>query len=46
MKRWGMLDDDVDNPILPEPNINIRLVVEWLDTYSRRQCRCRKCSVR
>ncbi|MGQ0701086.1 MAG: ferritin-like domain-containing protein [Panacagrimonas sp.] len=30
MKRWGMLDGDE----LPEPNINIRLVVEWLDTYS------------
>jgi hypothetical protein len=28
MKRWGMLDDD-GTP--PEPNINIRLVVEWLD---------------
>lgn len=27
MRRWGMLaDDDV-----PEPNINIRLAVEWLD---------------
>lgn len=31
MKRWGMLDDDDK---LPEPNINIRLVVEWLDTYA------------
>lgn len=30
MKRWGMLDGDE----LPEPNINIRLVVEWLDKYS------------
>jgi hypothetical protein len=30
MKRWGMLDGDT----LPEPNINIRLVVEWLDTYA------------
>jgi hypothetical protein len=27
MRRWGMLDGDT----LPEPNINIRLVVEWLD---------------
>lgn len=27
MKRWGMLDGDE----MPEPNINIRLVVEWLD---------------
>lgn len=31
MKRWGMLDDE---GTLPEPNINIRLVVEWLDTYA------------
>lgn len=30
MKRWGMLDGDT----LPEPNINIRLVVEWLDKYA------------
>ena len=30
MKRWGMLEGDE----LPEPNINIRLVVEWLDTYA------------
>lgn len=30
MKRWGMLDGDT----LPEPNINIRLVIEWLDRYS------------
>ena len=30
MKRWGMLDGDT----LPEPNINIRLVVEWLDRYA------------
>jgi hypothetical protein len=30
MKRWGMLEGDQ----LPEPNINIRLVVEWLDKYS------------
>jgi hypothetical protein len=30
MKRWGMLDGDE----LPEPNINIRLVVEWLDAYA------------
>src|SRR4051812_24794527 len=30
MKRWGMLDDGE----LPEPNINIRLAIEWLDTYS------------
>ncbi|MDF2446494.1 MAG: ferritin-like protein [Moraxellaceae bacterium] len=31
MKRWGMLDGDDD---LPEPNINLRLVIEWLDTYA------------
>lgn len=30
MKRWGMLDGDE----LPEPNINIRLVIEWLDKYA------------
>ena len=31
MKRWGMLEGDDD---LPEPNINLRLVIEWLDTYA------------
>jgi rubrerythrin len=30
MKRWGMLDDGE----MPEPNVNIRLAVEWLDRYS------------
>ncbi len=30
MKRWGMLDDGE----LPEPNVNIRLAIDWLDTYS------------
>lgn len=30
MKRWGMLDGDE----LPEPNINLRLVIEWLDRHS------------
>jgi rubrerythrin len=30
MKRWGMLDDGE----MPEPNINIRLAIEWLDRYS------------
>ena len=30
MKRWGMLEGDE----LPEPNINIRLVIEWLDRYA------------
>lgn len=29
MKRWGMLEGDKT----PEPNINIRLVIEWLDKY-------------
>jgi hypothetical protein len=30
MKRWGMLDDDE----MPEPNVNIRLAMQWLDTYA------------
>jgi hypothetical protein len=30
MKRWGMLEDGE----IPEPNINIRLAIEWLDRYS------------
>ncbi|MGB1580916.1 MAG: ferritin-like domain-containing protein, partial [Nevskiales bacterium] len=30
MRRWGMLEDDE----VPEPNINLRLVIDWLDTYS------------
>ena len=30
MKRWGMLDGDE----IPEPNINLRLVIDWLDTQS------------
>jgi rubrerythrin len=30
MKRWGMIDEGE----LPEPNINIRLAIEWLDGYS------------
>lgn len=30
MRRWGMLDGDQ----VPEPNINLRLVIEWLDTYA------------
>ncbi|TVP59075.1 MAG: ferritin-like domain-containing protein [Halomonadaceae bacterium] len=30
MKRWGMLEGDE----LPEPNINLRLTIEWLDRYS------------
>lgn len=31
MKRWGMLDSDTE---LPEPSKNLRLVIEWLDTYA------------
>lgn len=30
MKRWGMLDGED----LPEPNVNLRLVIEWLDRYA------------
>jgi hypothetical protein len=30
MRRWGMLDDHE----VPEPNINVRLAIEWLDKYS------------
>jgi hypothetical protein len=30
MKRWGMLDDGE----IPEPNVNIRLAMQWLDDYS------------
>lgn len=30
MRRWGMLEGDE----LPEPNINLRLTIEWLDRYS------------
>ncbi|QZT63516.1 ferritin-like domain-containing protein [Mycolicibacterium austroafricanum] len=33
MKRWGMLDDGLD-PEPPEPNVNIRLAMDWLDTYA------------
>jgi hypothetical protein len=29
MKRWGMLESDK----IPEPNINLRLVIEWVDKY-------------
>lgn len=29
MRRWGMLEEDE----LPEPNSNIRMAIEWLDTY-------------
>ena len=30
MKRWGMLDDGE----VPEPNINIRLAIDWLDRWA------------
>ena len=30
MKRWGMLDGDE----IPEPNINLRIVIEWLDRFA------------
>jgi hypothetical protein len=30
MRRWGMLGEDE----LPEPSVNIRMAIEWLDTYS------------
>jgi len=29
MRRWGMLEDDE----IPEPSVNIRMAIEWLDTY-------------
>lgn len=32
MRRWGMLEDDE----IPLPNINLRLVIDWLDTQSDR----------
>ncbi|MEP1894819.1 MAG: ferritin-like domain-containing protein [Alloalcanivorax venustensis] len=30
MKRWGMLDGEN----IPEPNKNLKLVIQWLDRYS------------
>jgi hypothetical protein len=30
MKRWGMLDDGE----MPEPNVNIRLAMNWLDRFA------------
>jgi rubrerythrin len=30
MKRWGMLDAGE----MPEPNVNIRLAMQWLDTFA------------
>ncbi len=32
MKRWGMLEDGE----IPEPNVNIRLAIDWLDPLGRR----------
>jgi hypothetical protein len=32
MHRWDMLADDE----VPEPNVNIRLAIEWLDTFADR----------
>ena len=29
MKRWDMLEDDI-----PKPNKNVRLIIEWLNTYA------------
>ncbi|MEZ0340126.1 ferritin-like domain-containing protein [Mycobacterium sp. pV006] len=36
MKRWGMLDEVTEGgrPAMPEPNVNIRLAMDWLDTYA------------
>lgn len=30
MRRWGMLDGDQ----MPEPNVNVKLVIDWLDKHS------------
>jgi hypothetical protein len=30
MKRWGMLEDDE----VPEPNVNIRMAIDWLDRWA------------
>lgn len=30
MRRWGMLDNDE----IPAPNVNVQLVINWLDRYS------------
>src|SRR5690349_15346641 len=30
MQRWGMLEEGE----VPEPNVNIRLAIEWLDKFS------------
>ncbi len=31
MKRWGML---ADGEAVPEPNVNSRLAIDWLDSYA------------
>ncbi len=30
MRRWGMLDGDE----MPEPNVNVKLIIDWLDKHS------------
>ncbi|MGJ0119858.1 ferritin-like domain-containing protein [Williamsia sp. MIQD14] len=30
MRRWGMLDGDE----MPEPNVNVKLVIDWLDKHA------------
>lgn len=30
MRRWGMLDGDE----IPEPNVNVKLVIDWLDKHA------------
>lgn len=30
LKRWGMIEDGE----MPEPNVNIRLAIDWLDKYA------------
>ncbi|WP_422749295.1 ferritin-like domain-containing protein [Mycobacterium sp. WMMD1722] len=40
MKRWGMLDTEASGATedgrveMPEPNVNIRLAMDWLDRYA------------
>ncbi|GAA1458763.1 ferritin-like domain-containing protein [Williamsia maris] len=30
MRRWGMLDGDE----MPEPNVNVKLIIDWLDKHA------------
>ena len=30
MRRWGMLENDE----IPQPNVNVKLIIDWLDKYS------------